>query len=337
MTSPWCVLSEPLAPPFDPQRAAEAPILAAIGADLHEVSSPEAWAVAMPSADAVLHWRVPMGAEEIARLNRCRIIAHYGVGVDRIDVAAAAAAGIYVTNVPRYGVDEVADHALTLLLACARKLHALEGIVRDGAWGVQSVRPIGRLRGRTLGIIGLGNIGSAVAARALTFGLDVIACDPYVDSDKFARVGARPCDVTTLLSSSDYISLHVPLTGETRGLIDAAAFSRMKQGVIVVNTSRGAVIDEPALLRALADGVVAAAGLDVFAQEPLPMDSPLRADTRIILTPHAAFFSEESIIDMQAGACRQVVEALAGRRPTSLAALPGIGWQRADERWRRDA
>ena len=337
MNGPWCVLSEPLAPPFDPQRAAEAPILAAAGAHLHEVASPEAWADAMARADAVLHWRVPIGAEEIARLNRCRVIAHYGVGVDRIEVAAAAAAGIYVTNVPRYGVDEVADHALTLLLACARKLHALEGIVRDGAWGVQSVRPIGRLRGRTLGIIGLGNIGSAVAARALAFGLDVIACDPYVDSDRFARVGARQCTLATLLSSSDYISLHVPLTDETRGLIDAAAFSCMKQGVIVINTARGAVVDEAALLEALADGVVAAAGLDVFAQEPLPLDSPLRGDTRIVLTPHAAFFSEESIIDMQVGACEQVVKVLAGRRPTSLAALPGIDWQRADERWRRDA
>src|SRR4029079_16131605 len=129
--------------------------------------------------------------------------------------------GIYVTNVPRYGVDEVADHALTLLLACARKLHALEGIVRDGAWGVQSVRPIGRLRGRTLGIIGLGNIGSAVAARALAFGLNVGACHTYVDSQRFARIGVRRCGMTTLLSATDYISLHVPLTDETRGLIDA--------------------------------------------------------------------------------------------------------------------
>src|SRR4029079_12938050 len=122
------------------------------------------------------------------------------------------------------------------------------------------------------------NIGSAVAARALAFGLNVVACDPYVDSGRFARVGVRRCGMTTLLSASDYISLHVPLTDETRGLIDAAAFSRVKPGVIVINTSRGAVVDESALLDALADGVVAAAGLDVFAQEPLPLNSPLRGD-----------------------------------------------------------
>ena len=335
--SSWSVLTEPLTPPFDPERAAERALLAAAGARLRQAISRDEWARLAETADAILHWRVPIGPREIAGLGRCRIIAHYGVGVDRIDVEAAAAAGIYVTNVPRYGVDEVADHALTLLLACARKLRALEQVVRGGRWGVQAVRPIGRLRGRTLGILGLGNIGSAVAARAQGFGLEVVAHDPYADDDRFALVGARRVGWGELLAASDFLSLHVPLTEETRGMMGGQAFARVKRGVILVNTSRGPVVDESALLEALASGVVAAAGLDVFAAEPLPADSPLRTDERIILTPHAAFFSEEAIVDMQLGACHQVAAVLAGDRPSALAVLPGIDWRLADGRWRRDA
>jgi D-3-phosphoglycerate dehydrogenase len=335
-TRPWFVLTEPLDKPFDATRASELPVIHATGGILHVANSLEEWQAMAAEADAVLHWRVPVDEREIARLHRCRIIAHYGVGVDRIDVAAAARVGIYVANVPRYGVDEVADHAMTLLLAAARKLRALEQVVRDGDWGVQAVRPIGRLRGRTLGILGLGNIGSAVATRALGFGLNVVACDPFVSDDRFKQSGARRGEFSDALAESDFLSLHVPLTQETRGMIDGAAFGRMKRGIIVVNTSRGAVVDEEALARAVKDGIVAAAALDVFAQEPLPVDSPLRVDERIILTPHAAFFSEESIVDMQIGACQQVSEAFAKRRPSAVVALPGVDWTAADHRWRPD-
>lgn len=330
------VLSEPLAPPFDPSRAAELPVLAAAGADLRIAVTVDEWCRLAPTADALLHWRVPIGPAEIDRLGRCRVIAHYGVGVDRIDVAAAARAGIYVANVPRYGIDEVADHALALLLACVRKLRALEAVVRNGGWGVQAVRPIPRLRGRTLGIVGLGNIGAAVAERARGFGLVVAAADPYAPADRFARVGARRLALADLLAVSDFLTLHVPLTDETRGLLDGTAFAAMKPGVVLVNTARGPVVDEAALMDALAAGTVAAAGLDVFATEPLPPDSPLRRDDRVLLTPHAAFFSEESIVDMQAGASRQVAEALAGARPSAAVDLPGLDWSRADRRWRRD-
>jgi D-3-phosphoglycerate dehydrogenase len=329
----WTVLSETLLPPFDGSRAAELPILAAAGAELLTVSTFEEWAAAAPTADAVLHWRVPIGAAEIARLARCRVIAHYGVGVDRIDALAAAATGIYVTNVPRYGVAEVADHAVTLLLASARKLRALERTLRAGEWGVNHSRPIHRLRGRTLGIVGLGNIGSAVAERAAGFGLRVLAHDPYLPSERFAAVGAEPASLPELLRASDYLTLHVPLTEETRGLIGAREFAGMKPGVFLVNTSRGPVLDEAALLEALRTGVVAGAGLDVFHEEPLSADSPLLRDERVILTPHAAYFSEESIIDMQAGASEQVVAALAGRRPPYVAVLPGLDWGTADRRW----
>jgi D-3-phosphoglycerate dehydrogenase len=332
----WVVLAETLTTPFDPSRAAEIPVLEAAGARLRLAGTSEEWAAVAPEVDAVLHWRVPVGEREITLLRRCRIIAHYGVGVDRVDVAAAARAGIYVTNVPTYGVDEVADHALTLLLACARKLPALQQVVHDGEWGVLSVRPIRRLRGRTLGVVGLGNVGSAVAARAGGFGLRVVACDPYVSDERFAAVAARRLDLDALLAASDLITLHVPLTEETRGMIGRTAFARMKPGTILVNTARGAVVDEAALLAALDAGMVAAAGLDVFAHEPLPANSPLRGNGRVVLTPHAAYFSEESIVDMQAGASLQVAETLAGRRPSAAAVLPGVDWGIADGRWRTD-
>ena len=333
----WTVLSEPLAPPFDPSRVAELAMLAAAGADLVTAADGDEWRRLAPEADAVLHWREPIGPAEIVLLRRCRAIAHYGVGVDRIDVRAAAEAGIYVTNVPRYGVYEVADHALTLLLASARKLRSLENTLRGGGWGVGISRPIHRLHGRTLGIVGLGNIGMAVAARAVGFGLRVVACDPFVAPERFAAAGAEPMDLDALLSVSDYLSLHVPLTVETRGLIGRREFGLMKRGVFVVNTSRGSVLDEPALLEAMAAGIVAGAGLDVFADEPLPAESPLLHDERIIVTPHAAFFSEESIVHMQAGACEQVVAVFAGQRPPYSAVLSGIAWDAADQRWETES
>jgi D-3-phosphoglycerate dehydrogenase len=333
----WTVLSEPLHPPFDVSRAAELPILAAVDADLVTVSSTAAWIEAAPRADAVLHWRVPIGAAEIALLARCRVIAHYGVGVDRIDSERAAAAGIYVTNVPRYGVTEVADHAMTLLLALARRLRSLEQTLRSGSWGVGASRPLYRLQGRTLGIVGLGHIGSAVAVRAAGFGLRVIAYDPYVSCERFRAVNAERVDFETLLHRSDLLTLHVPLTEETRDLIGAREFAQMKPGVYLVNTSRGQVLDEVALLQAVALGTVAGAGLDVFHEEPLSADSPLLRDERIIVTPHAAFFSEESIVDMQVGACEQVAAVFTGRRPPNAAVLPGLEWHRADHRWIDDA
>jgi D-3-phosphoglycerate dehydrogenase / 2-oxoglutarate reductase len=333
----WTVLSEPLHPPFDISRTAELPILAAVGAQLVTVGSHAAWLEAAPRADAVLHWRTPIGPAEVALLARCRVIAHYGVGVDRIDIARVAAAGIYVTNVPRYGVAEVADHAMTLLLTLARKVRTLERTLRGGGWGVIGARPIYRLQGRTLGIIGLGNIGSAVAVRAAGFGLRLLACDPYAPRERFSAVDAEPLDLATLLCQSDLLSLHVPLTDKTRNLLGADEFARMKPGVYLVNTSRGQVLDEAVLLRALDAGIVAGAGLDVFHEEPLPADSPLLRDERIIVTPHAAFFSEESIIDMQVGASEQVAAVLARRRPPFAAVLPGLDWQAADRRWMADA
>lgn len=337
MTQRWVVLTEPLKPPFDVSRSVEFPMLERVGAKLLVAETPDAWREAAAKADAVLHWRMPIGPEEISRLERCRVIVHYGVGVDRIDFAGAAAAGIFVANVPRYGVAEVADHAMALLLASVRKIRRLDAGLRRGEWGVQGVRPVVRLNGRTLGIIGLGNIGSAVARRAAGFGLTVIAFDPYVSDDHFRNLGVTRVELPELLRRCDFLTVHVPLTEATRGLVGTAEIALMKHGAYLVNTSRGPVVDEDALLAAITAGKIAGAGLDVFAQEPLDLASPLLQDERVIVTPHAAFFAEESIDDMQTGAVEQVAQALSGVRPSDVARIPGVNWDVADRRWQFNA
>lgn len=333
MTPRWVVLTEPLKDPFDVSRSVELPILDRVGAELLVAETPEAWQEAAPIADAVLHWRMQIGPDEIARLTRCRVMIHYGVGVDCIDIASAVAAGIYVANVPRYGFSEVADHAMALLLASVRNIRRLDASMRRGDWDLQAVRPVVRIRERTIGIIGLGNIGSAVARRAAGFGLTIIAYDPFVPDEHFRDLGVTRVDLPELLERSDFLTVHVPLTDATRGLVGAAEIARMKPGAYLVNTSRGPVIDEDALLAAITAGQIAGAGLDVFAHEPLSLESPLLQDERVIVTPHAAFFAEESVNDMQTGAVEQVAQALAGIRPSHVARIPGVSWEVADRRW----
>jgi len=209
--------------------------------------------------------------------------------------------------------------------------------MRRGEWGVQGVRPVVRLNGRTLGIIGLGNIGSAVARRAAGFGLTVIAFDPYVPDDHFRDLGVTRVELPELLQRCDFLTVHVPLTEATRGLVGTAEIALMKHGAYLVNTSRGPVVDEAALIAAITAGKIAGAGLDVFAQEPLDLASPLLQDERVIVTPHAAFFAEESIDDMQTGAVEQVAQALSGLRPSDVARIPGVNWDVADRRWQFNA
>jgi D-3-phosphoglycerate dehydrogenase len=268
--------------------------------------------------DAVLHGRGVLDAARIALLSKCRIIAHYGTGVDRVDLAAATRQGIWVTNGPRYAVDEVSSHAIGLLLAVARKIVADDRAVRAGQWHIQPIRPIHRIAGRTLGLLGFGNIARATGRKGRALGLEVIACDPYLSAEVFAQEGVRRVDLTTCLSQSDYLSVHLPLTAETRGMLNGAAFAAMKRGAIVINTSRGPVIDEGALAEALRSGQVAGAGLDVFAQEPVPLDHPLLHLPHVVVTGHIGFYSEESIEQMQRDAAEQVVQALQGQVPEFL-------------------
>lgn len=327
------VLGERVPVPFDSTNAGEREVLAAAGARLEIVDTIEQWRDLAPEAVGVLHNVFRLGAADLERLTQCRCIAHNAVGVDMIDTAAAARLGIVVTNVPRYGTDDVADQAMMLLLACARRLFDQVEMGREVPWNYERVVPIYRLRGKTLGIVGLGNIGSAVAQRARGFGLRVLAYDPYQPPSQFAAAGAEASAFDELLDRSDFLTVHTPLTPETRGMVDAAALARLRPGAIVINVARGPIIDTAALIDALESDHLAAAAVDVYDFEPAPLDHPLRRAPRTILTPHCAFYSTSSVRSMQVDPAREIAATLRGEIPPNPAKLPGIDWTYAFERW----
>jgi D-3-phosphoglycerate dehydrogenase len=216
-------------------------------------------------------------------------------------------------NVPDYCWDEVADHTFALLLACARTIPALHQRVRQGYFGWAAVvRPLHRLRGQTLGIVGLGHIGRGVALRAQAFGLRVLANDPLVSEQQAAEVGAKLVGLDELLRASDYVTLHVPLNQHTYHFINERRLRQMKPSAVLINTCRGGVVDQAALVKALREGWIAGAGLDVFEEEPLPPDSPLRGLENVILTPHLAWYSEESLAELHRKAAQEIVRFFRG-------------------------
>lgn len=294
--------------------APEEAAAAALGAELRvgQCRTPEEVATLAHDADAVLNCYAPMPAHVIEQLEKCRIIARYGIGVDTIDLAAATRCGIAVTNVPEYCTDEVSDHALALLLALARKVVVADRAVRTGTWSLETVTPIYRLAGATLGLVGLGKIARRLAAKAQALGMRVCGADPYLDAAALAAQGIQLISLEEVLRESDFVSLHAPLTDETRGFINDMALAQMKPGAYLINTARGPLVDVDALARALADRRLAGAGLDVVPTEPLPADSPLRALDNIILTPHVSYYSEQSLEDLQRLATEEVVRALRG-------------------------
>jgi D-3-phosphoglycerate dehydrogenase len=243
-----------------------------------------------------------------------RIIARHGSGVDSVDVAAATEHGIPVAITGAANATAVSEFTLALMLALCRTLPGADASMRRGEWARDAF--VGcELEGRTLGIIGLGNIGARVARHAGGFGMRVLAADPLVADDVARARGAEPVPLATLLAEAEVITLHVRLTGETRHLIDGAAIARMRPGVRIVNTARGEVIDEAALLEGLRSGQVAGAALDTFEREPLPADHPLRALPNVILAPHVAGQTQESLRRMATGAAQAILDELAGRRP----------------------
>jgi D-3-phosphoglycerate dehydrogenase / 2-oxoglutarate reductase len=268
-------------------------------------------------ADAVLNCYAKITSRVIENLDRCKIISRYGIGVDNVDVVAATRAGILVTNVPDYCIDEVSDHALALLLALARRIVAADREAKGGAWDVVAHAEIHRLRGQTLGVVGFGKIAIAVASKAQALGLRVLAHDPYLDVELIARHGVQAVDLETLLRESDTVSIHVPLSPETRNLIGQGELARMKPTALLINTSRGGIVDEQALAVALKEGWLGGAALDVLNVEPPPPDHPLRQAPNLILTPHLAFYSRESVIELQTKAAEEVARALKGEPPRS--------------------
>jgi D-3-phosphoglycerate dehydrogenase len=256
---------------------------------------------------------VPAVALDVA--TRCRIVSRYGIGLDNIPVAHATELGIIVTNVPDFCLDEVAEHTLALLFACGRRIVPQVEATRQGVWNQTVARGMPRLRGQVLGLVGYGNIAQAVAQRARAFGLEIIAYTPRLAPDALAPWGRATNDLTELLAAADYVSLHLPLTPESRGLINADALAAMKPTAYLINTSRGAIIDEAALLSALDKGEIAGAALDVMGSEPPPCDHPLLHHPRVIATPHVAFYSEAAIVDLATKAARHVAQALRGEVP----------------------
>jgi D-3-phosphoglycerate dehydrogenase len=282
--------------------------------------TPETALEAARDADVVLiqSLRFLLTREVIGQLRGCRCIVRLGIGYDTMDVAAATGRGIPVCNVPNYCVEDVADHALGLLLASVRHIARQDRWIRDGRWDRMGARPARRLKGRTMGFVGFGRIARALAQRVAGFDLTLLAYDPYLDAKTIARAGAAKVDLDELLGRADLVSVHVPLNAETRHLISGREFGLMREGVFLVNTSRGPVIDESALVEALRSGKVWGAGLDVMEQEPLPPDSPLRALENVTLTPHVGANSEESVADLYRTGARIAIEVCNNRWPSGV-------------------
>jgi D-3-phosphoglycerate dehydrogenase len=302
------VVSDQVFPNVDLERQ----LLAGIDASL-EVSdgTVEGLRSLAAEADAVLNTYLPIDADTIAAMPRVRIVARYGIGVDNVDIAAAAAAGKTVTNVPDYSVQEVAAHALALILAILRKVPQSDAKIRAGGWGLDGLRPMRRPSELTFGLVGYGRIARQLARSIEALGGSVVAYDPFVAP---ARELPPILSLENLLARSDVVSVHAPLTPLTRGLIDAAAIERMRPGGILVNTSRGPLVVLEDVTAALRSGQLSGAGLDVFDREPL---DPARIEgvPNLIVTPHTGYYSEESIAESQRKAATQVIKVLMGAVP----------------------
>ncbi|MBI2301056.1 MAG: C-terminal binding protein [Armatimonadetes bacterium] len=287
----------------------------------------------LPEAAALLVWHaIKISEWTIRRLDRCKVIVRYGVGYDNVDLTASAARGIPVCNVPDYGTEDVADHALALGLGLLRRVPQASATVRRGGWDWRMHRPVPRLRGLTAGVIGLGRIGTATALRLKAFGMDVCFHDPYLPDGADKAVGIHRCQsLTELLRRSRLVTLHCPLTDETRGLISEAALAEMQDDAVLVNTARGAVVDTVAVAAALDAGRLQGVALDVLPSEPGTDADPVYAGWRsgaawadkVVITPHTAFYSEEGIDELRRKAARTARAALTGQPVRNV--VNGVG------------
>jgi D-3-phosphoglycerate dehydrogenase / 2-oxoglutarate reductase len=265
-------------------------------------------------ADAILVTYAKLTGELLRQLKNCKAIGRFGLGVDNIDLPAAKELGIAVNYVPDYCLREVSDHAMALLLALARKVPLSNKLVQSGRWEVPPIVPLRRLEGQTLGLVGFGNIPRALAPKARAFGLKVLTYDPYVNTEVAAALGVDPVSFDDLLARSDFISVHAPLQPATRGLMNAKTFAKMKKGAHLINTARGPLVDEAALVAALDSGHLGGAALDVVTTEPLAKDSPLLGRDNVILTPHTAFYSVEALEELQTKCASDVARVLSGEK-----------------------
>lgn len=272
----------------------------------------------LAGADAVLNLRYELDADTVAAMERCQVVARYGIGVDNVAVEAATERGIPVTNVPGYCTEEVATHALSLLLALVRGLKRYDASVTAGDWDRGAAVPIARFSELTVGVVGYGDIGRAVGERVAALGANVVASDPFLDADDVAEDPAELVEFEALLSDSDAVTVHSPLTDGTRGLFDADAIARMPDSAVLVNVARGPIVDDDAVAAALDAGELAGAGLDVFPEEPPASDNPLRDHPRVVTTPHVAWYSEEANDERRRRAAESVRVVLTGGEPDNV-------------------
>lgn len=313
MTNPLVAVTDSVFPNLEPAKQALSELHAEV--KLADAPTPEAILAVAREADGLLVTYAKVPAQIIEQLARCKIIARFGIGVDNVDIDAATRAGIIVTNVPEYCEDEVSDHAMALLLTLIRKIPFANKRAHAGKWEMPAVVPIHRLRGRVLGLVGFGKIPKLVATKAQAFGLQVQTYDPYLTAETTAKFNVKLVTLPELLSTSDYISVHTPLTPETNRMFNADAFRQMKRGALLVNTARGPLVDVEALVDALEAGQLAGAALDVLPQEPPAPGLRLLGRDDVILTPHTGFYSEESMVDLQTKAAQQVALVLSGKEP----------------------
>ncbi len=283
-----------------------------------QVTDPEKFFPEAVDCDALLNtYAGPITAEVMAQMPNCKIIARYGIGVDTIDLDAATEAGIIVTNNPTYCIEEVAEHTIAMLLTAARKVAFYDRLVRQGGWAVPPGKPMFRLAGSTVGLVGYGNIARRVAKAAAGLDMRVLFVDPFVESGQFDTPGEK-VELPELLQESDFVCIHAPLLPQTRHMIGADTLAQMKDTAVLVNCSRGPIIDTDALVKALDDNIIAGCALDTTDPEPLTEDHPLRNRDNVIINPHVAWYSEKAMAGLQAGAPNEVRMALQGEWPKNV-------------------
>lgn len=260
----------------------------------------------------------PITRRVIKSLTKCRMIVRYAIGVDNIDLEAATEQGIYVANVPDYGIDEVSTHTVALLLSLARKLPESFKMVRDKKWDYSLVKPLRRTMGTQLGLVALGRIPSAIARKMSGFGMNIVAFDPYVSKEYADSLGVRLVSFDELIAASDYVSIHCPLTNETRGMFNMSVFEKMKKAAILINTARGPIVNERDLAIACGKKIISAAAIDVTEKEPIAHDSPLLQLDNVFITPHISWYTEESIESLKTKLAEEIVRVLKGNVPVNL-------------------
>ncbi len=310
-----------------PDYKEETAVLQPLGARLTVVKSadPAALLHAGRNADAIIVNLAPLTANIINGLARCRVISRYGVGYDNVDIAAATARGIWVANVPDYCGEDVSDQAFALFMSCVRKVASRDRDVRAGIWDIARGAPQWRIQGKTFVFCGFGQIARILRRKLSGFNLGrILVFDPFLDEKTIQAAGAEKVDWETALREGDYFSIHMPLNDQTRGMFNEAAFGKMKKTAILINTSRGPIVDEAALCRALTQGRINSAGLDVFAREPINPDNPLLKLENVTLSGHTGWYTEESQTELKRKAAENVRDALTSNRPKYAVNKPDV-------------